>query len=185
MIDAESSFFSLVVLVFVLLDKAAELPYFLCLSFVEVETVPFSVPDLQEVVIEGLFYYPYLGGRSFQVHVNHLSRLVQEARVQLSPESHFLDHFLNCFLLLLCLLAFGWVHLCIFLPLLFLEKIKTGGHLFPEAKFEAVLVVGGWGKGGFGDFLAEPFLVEVVLPELRGEGEAKDVECLVLMEVAD
>lgn len=185
MIDVESSFFSLVVLVLVLLDKAAEFPYFLGLSFVEIETVPFSVPDLQEVVVKGLFDYPYLGGRSFQVHVNHLSRLIQKACVELSPEGHFLDHFLNGFFLLLCLLAFGRVHLRIFLPLLFLEKIKTRGHLFPEAKFEAVLVVGGGGEGSFGYFFAEPFLVEVVLPELRGEGEAKDVECLVLVEVAD
>ena len=185
MMDAESSFFSLVVLMLVLFDEATEFPYFLSLSLVEVEAVPFPVPDLQEVVVKGLFDDPYLGGRSFQVHVNHFPRLIQKADVKFSPEGHFLDHFLNGFLLLLGLLSFGRIHLCILLPLLFLEKFETRGHLFPEAKFEAVLVVGGRGEGDFGDFLAEPFLVEVVLPELRGEGEAKDVECLVLVEVAD
>lgn len=121
--------------------EATQLSNFGSFLFMEVETITFSVSDLQQIIVKCFLYYSDFSCWCLQVHVYYLPSLVDKAWIKFSPQSNFFDYLLYSFFFLFGLSSLGVFIFGILGLLLFFEKLYLCGYFFAETQFQRELVI--------------------------------------------
>lgn len=87
----------------------------------KVEPISLSISNLQQIVIKCLFHDAYLSSRGLEIHMHHLSRLINESSIEFTPQSYFFDYLLNSLFFLFCLATLYILSLSVLLLLLLFQ----------------------------------------------------------------
>ncbi len=151
--------------------------------------MPFSVSDLEKIIVESFFDDIYFCRCLLKFIVYGFASFAWESSVKLAPKGHFLNNFSNRFLLLFC--AFFMIVIIIarlaeLIDLLLNQHIDFSLDSLPEPEFTVEFCrIGTTGFKGLEGYSLGKGFEKLIIGNVSSDKEAKDIKLICMMIVAD